>query len=214
MEIYWLGHSCFWLKGRQASIITDPFPPSLGYQIGRPSAHIVTVSHHHDDHNYVKGVSGSPRILDAPGEYEINGVYITAVPTYHDGRKGAVRGPNLAFVFEMEGLLLCHLGDLGHVPTSEQVELLSGVDVLMVPVGGHTTIDGATAAEVVRVLEPRVVIPMHYRTPVCLLPLDPVDRFLKEMEAGSLVPQAKLSLTHSSLPEATQVVLLAYRGAS
>ncbi|HXG41835.1 MAG TPA: MBL fold metallo-hydrolase [Dehalococcoidia bacterium] len=210
MEITWLGHSCFRLRGRQTTVITDPCPPSTGYQLGRPTAHIVTVSHQHEDHSYVQGVAGSPKVLDAPGEYDIAGTFVTAVPTYHDGRKGAARGPNLVFVLEMDGLTLCHLGDLGHLPTPEQVELLSGVDVLFVPVGGHGTLDGAQAAEVVSLLEPKVVIPMHYRTPACRLSLDPLDRFLKELDLEALEPQKRLSLTAGSLPETTEVVVLDY----
>lgn len=210
MEIVWLGHSCFRLRGRQTTIVTDPCPPSTGYSIGRTTAQIVTVSHHHEDHDYTAGVSGSPRVLDAPGEYDIDGVFLTAIPTYHDGRKGAARGPNLVFLIEMEGLTLCHLGDLGHLPTPEQVELLSGADVLFVPVGGHTTLDGAMAAEVVNLLEPKLVVPMHYRTPACQLSLDPLDRFLKEMDVEAAEPQKRLSITAGSLPESTQVVVLDY----
>jgi len=213
MEIVWLGHACFWLRGRNISIVTDPCPPSTGYDIGRLRAPIVTISHHHEDHDYLQAVVSPSFVLDAPGEYEISGVYITAVPTYHDGRQGAVQGPNLAFVLEMEGLVLCHLGDLGHLPNPEQVETLSGAHVLMVPVGGRTTIDGAQAAEVVRLLEPRIVIPMHYRTPVCRLPLEPLDRFLQEMEVERPEPQPKLNVTPSTLPEGTEVVVLSYRGA-
>jgi L-ascorbate metabolism protein UlaG (beta-lactamase superfamily) len=211
MEISWLGHSCFRLRGRQVTIITDPCPPSTGYQMGRPSAQVVTVSHQHEDHSYTQGVVGAARVLDAPGEYDIGGAFITAIPTYHDGRKGLARGPNLVFLLELEGLTLCHLGDLGHLPTPEQVELLSGADVLFVPVGGRTTLDGAQAAEVVSLLEPRVVIPMHYRTPACRLPLDPLDRFLKELDVEATEPQKRLSLTAGSLPEATQVVVLDYQ---
>jgi len=213
MEIFWLGHSCFWLRGRNIAIVTDPCPPSTGYQMGRPRAHIVTVSHHHEGHDYVQGVGGASFVLDAPGEYEIGGAYITAVPTYHDGERGAVRGPNLAFVLEMDGLVLCHLGDLGHLPTPEQVEVMSGAHVLMVPVGGHSTIDGAAAAEVVRLLEPHIVIPMHYRTAACRRPLDPLDRFLREMDVEAPEPQPKLNITPSSLPEGPEVVVLSYRGA-
>lgn len=211
MEISWLGHSCFRLRSRQVVIVTDPCPPSTGYNIGRPSAHIVTVSHQHEDHNYVSAVTGQPHVLDGPGEYDISGVFVTAIPTYHDGRKGAARGPNLVFLFEVEGLVLCHLGDLGHIPTPEQVEALSEVDVLFVPVGGHTTIDGAQAAEVVNLLEPKLVVPMHYRTPACKLSLDPLDRFLKEMDVTAVDPQPRLSLTSGTLPQETQVVVLDYR---
>src|SRR3990172_12365351 len=189
MEIVWLGHSCFRLRGREAVVITDPCPPSTGYSIGKPNADIVTISHHHEDHDYVKAVVGSPIVTDGPGEYEIRGAFITGIATYHDGRRGAVHGSNVAFVLEMEEMRVCHLGDLGHAPTAEQVEELSGADILLVPVGGLTTIDGAAAAEVVSLLEPRLVIPMHYRTEAAKAGLEPPDRFLKEMGAKAVEPQ-------------------------
>src|SRR3990172_6986696 len=192
MEIVWLGHSCFRLRGREASIVTDPCPPATGYNIGKPSADIVTISHPHEDHNYVKAVAGSPVVIDGPGEYEVHGAFITGVATYHDERRGAVRGGNVAFVLEMEEIRVCHLGDLGHTPTADQVEEMSGVDILLVPVGGRSTIDGAAAAEVVNLLEPRLVIPMHYATAAVTEKLETADRFLKEMGAKSLEPQPKL----------------------
>lgn len=211
MEILWLGHSCFRLRGREAVIVCDPCPPSTGYNIGKPTADIVTVSHHHQDHDHVKGVAGGPIVVDRPGEYEIRGVFITGIPTFHDARKGAVRGKNTAFVIEMEEMRVCHLGDLGHTPTPDQVEELSGVDILLVPVGGHSTIDGATAAEVVNLLEPRLVVPMHYRTEALKDGLDPLDRFLKEMGIKAVEPQPKLTASRSSLPHETQVLVLDYR---
>lgn len=212
MEIVWLGHSCFRIRGREATVLTDPCPPGSGYSIGKPGADIVTISHHHDNHDYVKAVSGSPRIIDGPGEYEIHGAFITGVATYHDAKKGAERGPNVAFVIEMEDIKVCHLGDLGHTPSAEQAEDMTGADVLLVPVGGETTIDGAKAAEIVSLLEARFVIPMHYATPAFKGKLEPPDRFLKEMGAAKLEPQAKLSISRSSIPADTQVVVLDYRG--
>ena len=211
MEILWLGHSCFRLRGREATILTDPCPPSSGYSIGKPTADIVTISHGHDGHNYLKAVAGSPVVIDGPGEYEIHGAFVTGVATYHDERQGALRGGNVAFVLEMEEIRVCHLGDLGHTPTADQVEEMSGVDILLVPVGGRTTIDGAAAAEVVNLLEPRLVIPMHYATAAVTEKLEPADRFLKEMGAKSLEPQPKLTVGRSSLPHETQVVLLDYK---
>jgi len=211
MEIVWLGHSCFRIRGREAAMITDPCPPSSGYNIGKPAAAIVTVSHDHEDHCYVKGVAGSPRLIDGPGEYEVEGIFITGVPTYHDSRQGALHGKNLAFILEVEDIRVCHLGDLGHTPTPEQVEELSDLDILLIPVGGHTTIDGAAAAEVVSLLEPRLVIPMHYRTDATKPQLDSLDRFLREMGLKSHEPQAKLSTSRASLPHETQVVVLDYR---
>lgn len=211
MEIVWLGHACFRLRAREAAVVADPCPPSTGYHIGRPSADIVTISHRHENHSYTRGVAGNPLEIDSPGEYEVHGVFITGIATYHDGRKGTVRGPNVAYVLEMEGMRVCHLGDLGHTPTPDQAEEMSGVDILLIPVGGHTTIDGPTAAEVVSLLEPRLVIPMHYRTDALRDRLDPVDRFLKEMGTKTVEPQPKLSVSRSSLPHETEVVVLDYK---
>jgi len=211
VEIVWLGHSCFRIRGREATVVTDPCPPASGYTIGKPTADIVTVSHPHENHSYVKAVAGHPVLLERPGEYEIHGAFVTGVGTYHDASKGADRGPNVTFVVEMEDLRVCHLGDLGHTPTPDQVEELSGVGVLFIPVGGNTTIDGATAAEVVNIIEPAIVIPMHYRTEVSKGELAPLDRFLKEMGAKDLEPQPKLAVNRSSLPHETQVLLLDYR---
>jgi L-ascorbate metabolism protein UlaG (beta-lactamase superfamily) len=208
VEIVWLGHSCFRLRGREASIVTDPCPPSTGYSIGKPTADIVTVSHQHEDHRYLKPVAGNPVVIEGPGEYEIHGAFVTGIQTYHDGRRGAERGGNIVFILEMEEIRVCHLGDLGHTPTADQVEEMSGADVLLVPVGGSTTIDGAAAAEVVSLLEPRLVIPMHYGTEAAKDGLEPPDRFLKNMEAKTVEPQAKLTVSRSSLPHETQVVLL------
>lgn len=211
MEITWLGHSCFRIRGREAAIVTDPCPPSSGYTIGKPTANIVTVSHAHENHSFVKAVAGKPVLIERPGEYEIHGAFVTGIRTYHDERKGETRGANLSFVVEMENVRVCHLGDLGHTPTPDQVEEMSGVGVLLVPVGGQTTIDGATAAEVVNIIEPRIVIPMHYRTEVTKGDLSPIDRFVKEMGAKDLEPQPKLAITRASLPQEMQVVLLDYR---
>ncbi len=211
MEITWLGHSCFRIRGREATIVTDPCPPSSGYAIGKPTANIVTVSHDHENHSYVKGVAGKPAILERPGEYEIHGAFMTGVGTYHDTQKGAVYGPNVCFVIEMEDVRVCHLGDLGHTPTAAQVEEMSGAGVLLIPVGGLTTIDAATAAEVVNIIEPAIAVPMHYRTESAQSQLATLDRFLKEMGAKDLEPQPKLTVTSRSLPHETQVILLDHR---
>ena len=214
MEITWLGHSCFRMRGRDATIVTDPCDKSTGYNISRPTADIVTVSHQHDDHCHLKAVAGSPFVIDGAGEYEIHGAFITGIGTYHDNSKGADRGHNVAFVMELEDMRVCHLGDLGHVPTAAQVEELSGVDILLAPVGGGSTIGGAAAAETVSLLEPKLVIPMHYQTPATKEQLEPLDRFLKEMGAPGAMDekQPKLSVTKSTLPHETKVTVLDYRG--
>ncbi|MCH7617040.1 MAG: MBL fold metallo-hydrolase [Chloroflexi bacterium] len=212
MEIVWLGHSSFRIRAREATVITDPCPPSTGYDIGKPTADVVSLSHAHDDHTYLKAVAGKPIVVDGPGEYEISGAFLTAIPTYHDGEKGGERGKNLVFVIEMEGIKICHLGDLGHVPTADQAEGMTGADVLMIPVGGDSTIDGAKAAEIVPTLDARIVIPMHYKTPVSKGDLESADRFLKEMQATAVQAQPKLSLSYNTVPSDTQVILLDYRG--
>ena len=191
-------------------IITDPYPPSLGYSLGKPNARIVTVSHQHPSHSYVQGVGGEPREVNRPGEYEISGVLIIGIATFHDAEKGSKRGKNTVYLMEVDGVSICHLGDLGHVLTAEQVEEIDNVDVLMLPVGGVSTIDASMAAEVIRQLGPKAVIPMHYKTPALKRELAPVDRFLKEMGMEEIKSQPKLSITKSSLPVSTQVFLLDY----
>jgi len=210
MEISWLGHSCFRIRGSHATIITDPYLPSLGYSLGKPTARIVTISHQHPGHSYVQGVGGEPKPVSGPGEYEISGVLIIGIATFHDRERGRRRGKNTVYLIEVDNIAVCHLGDLGHVLTVEQVEELGDVDVLLLPVGGVSTINAPMAAEVVRQLEPKVVVPMHYKTEVLNWELEPVERFLKEIGMERVVSQPKLSFTRSSLPASTQVFLLNY----
>lgn len=208
MEIYWLGYSCFRLKGKNTTVITDPYPPELSYSLDKPAAHIVTVSHSHPGHSYTRAIAGDPRIISSPGEYEIGGVLIIGLSTFHDNEKGAVHGKNTVFAIEVDDVNICHLGDLGHPLTANQIEELGNVDVLLIPVGGKTTISASQAAALVRSLEPKVIIPMHYKTLNLTVDLDPVDKFLKEMGVTEAVPQPKFSITRSSLPATPQVVVL------
>jgi L-ascorbate metabolism protein UlaG (beta-lactamase superfamily) len=210
MDITWLGHSCFRLKGSHTTVITDPYPPGLGYSLGKPAAHIVTVSHQHEGHSYVQGISDEPRRVTGPGEYEISGVLIIGIATFHDREKGRERGKNTVYVVEIDEISICHLGDLGHVLNAEQVEEIDKVDVLLLPVGGVSTIGASMAAEIVRQLEPKVVIPMHYKTQALSRGLEPVERFLNEIGIKQIDPQPKLSVTRSNLPPTIQVFLLDY----
>ena len=210
MDISWLGHSCFRIRGSHATVITDPYSPDLGYSLGRPTADIVTVSHQHVGHSYVQGIGGEPRLVTGPGEYEISGILIIGIATFHDAEGGKERGRNTVYLMEVDEVSVCHLGDLGHVLTAEQVEELGNVDVLLLPVGGVSTINAPMAAEVVRQLEPKAVVPMHYKTPALSWELQPVERFLKEIGIKDINPQPKLSFTRSSLPASTQVFLLDY----
>ncbi len=205
-----MGHACFRIKGSKAAVITDPFSPGLGYSLGNPIASIVTMSHQHEGHSYAEGIGGEPRPITGPGEYEISGVLVIGMPTFHDGEEGKGRGKNTIYLMTVDGVTIGHLGDLGHVLTAAQVEEIGNVDVLLLPVGGVSTIDAATAAKVVRQLEPKVVIPMHYKTEALIRELEPVEKFLTEMGVKGLNPQPKLSLTRSNLPATTQVCLLSY----
>ncbi|MFC1992368.1 MBL fold metallo-hydrolase [Chloroflexota bacterium] len=210
MDINWLGHSCFKIKCNHGTVITDPYSPDLGYSLGNTNAHVVTVSHQHVGHSYTQGISDEPKLVTGPGEYEINGILIIGIATFHDDENGKKSGKNTVYVVEADDVSVCHLGDLGHVLTAGQVEEIDNVDVLLLPVGGVSTINARMAAEVVRQLEPKVVIPMHYKTPALSRELEPVEKFLKEIGVKETEPLPKLSFTKSSLPLSTQVFLLSY----
>lgn len=208
MEISWLGYSCFRLKGKSATVITDPYPPGLGYNPGKLEASIVTVSHNHPDHSYVQDIGGSPKFIFRPGEYEISGVLIIGMSTFHDDENGLTQGKNTVYAIEVDDVTVCHLGDLGHPLSTKQIEDLGTVDVLLVPVGGGTTINASQAAALVRSLEPKIVIPMHYKTLTLTKELESADKFLKEMGVKEAIPVPKLVVTRANLPLTTQVMLL------
>ena len=208
MDITWLGHSCFLVRGKEKTIITDPYHPDLGYRLGEPEADIVTISHSHPGHSYIEGVANDPRQIRIPGEYEIGGTVITGVASFHDNKKGEVRGKNTIYVIEMDGVTLCHLGDLGHPLDSHLIEELGDIGVLFLPVGEVSTIPIDTAMEIVRQLEPPIVVPMHYKTEAFTGNLGPVSKFLDTMRIKDLEARPKLSITSSSLLGSTQIVVL------
>ena len=208
MEITWYGQSCFRIRERGCTVLTDPYSPDIGLRVPRLTATIITVSHQHEDHNNTKAVRGSAYVIHGPGEYEVGGVFVIGVPTFHDTKGGQERGKNTAYVIEMGDVRLCHLGDLGHVPSQEQIEQFSDMDVLFVPVGGRATLTGARAAEVVTLLEPKLVIPMHYKVPQISANLDTAKRFLREMAVDAPEKAESLKIDKRSLGENTQVVLL------
>jgi L-ascorbate metabolism protein UlaG (beta-lactamase superfamily) len=208
VEITWLGHACFRIKGSQAVVITDPFPPDLGYSLGNQTANVITVSHDHPSHSYVQGIKGEPRVVRRPGEYEIAGVLILGLSTYHDAVKGQTRGKNTIYLMEVDGMAVCHLGDIGHVLGDDAIEEMGNVDILLLPVGGGSTVGPSMAAEIIRKVEPKVVIPMHYKTPSIKRDLEPVENFLKEMGAAAVEPRSKLNISKSNLPISTQVYVL------
>jgi len=210
MEITWLGHSCFLIRGKEKTIITDPCHPDLGYRLGEPEADIATLSHFHPGHSYIEGVANEPKQIKSPGEYEIGGIFITGVATFHDDKKGELKGKNTIYVIEMEGITLCHLGDLGHPLDPHLIEEIGDINILFLPVGEVSTMPIDTAVEIVRQLEPPIVIPMHYKTEAFTGDLSPVDKFLDKMRIRELEARPKLSITSSSLPSSTQTIVLNY----
>jgi len=215
MEITWYGHSCFRLTERGlATVVTDPFDhQAAGYQPLKLRADIVTVSHEAPGHNFVNGVKGYSHMLTGPGEYEIGGVFITGVQTNGHGKHTSEEPRNTLYVFDYEGVTVAHLGDLRRVPTQTEVEALGTVHVALVPVGGGGGLNAAKAAEVVSLLEPGYVIPMHFGTPAGLIKLAPLNKYLKEMGLGSVEAQPSLKVTRSTVPEETRVVVLSYEHA-
>ncbi len=211
MEITWYGRACFRLKGREATVITDPCPPSTGFVAGKHDVDLLTMSHAHADHAYTRSITAG-LTLTRPGEYEFHDLLVTGVRTFHDGERGAQRGENIVFVAEVDGVHVCHLGDLGHLLTEEQLAELGPVDVLLVPAGGQFTITPAEAAEVVSQVSPRIVIPMHYQVDGGSTDLLGVDTFLHEIGAADAARQPKAVVTPSNLPSETQVVVLEARG--
>jgi L-ascorbate metabolism protein UlaG (beta-lactamase superfamily) len=170
MEIQYVGHSCFRLRGKEGIVITDPFHPSVGFPMPSLKADVVTVSHSHADHNNIPAVKPTqqrarPFIIEQAGEYEVSGISVYGYPTWHDNEQGAERGSNIAFSIFLDDVHILHLGDLGHLLDSKTLEAIPEVDILLCPVGGVYTIDSKQAAETISSIEPSVVIPMHYRTP-------------------------------------------------
>ena len=211
MEIYWLGHGCFRMRGRDATVLTDPCPPSTGYKIGKINADIVTISRNHPESSFRDAATGEPKFLTGPGEYEIGGVMITAIDTDGADRSDG-HSRNVAFVMDIDDVKVCHLGDIGRVPSGDEVEELSTADILMVPVGGGRFLGAEKAAEIVSLIEPKIVIPMLYKTEASKGDFESVERFVKEMGAEAKAPESRLSITKSGLPQDTTLVLLGYRG--
>lgn len=210
MDIAWHGHACFRLRGRETTVVTDPYDRSLGFPPLKLAADLVTVSHddpHHATMGAVQATSGRVRRIDGPGEYEVAGALVEGVATYRDKQHGQVHGKNTAFLIHVDDMSVCHLGALAHTLSANQIEALKDADVLLVPVGGGMVLSATEAAEVVSQLEPRIVIPMYYGTPA--MNLETVDRFCKELAVEDMTVQPRLSINRSGLPDETRVVLLA-----
>lgn len=209
MDITWLGQACFRIKGKNATVVTDPYSDSFtGLKLPLTEADVVTVSHDHEDHNFTSAIKGDPFVLKGPGEYEVKGVNIVGVDSFHDDKQGSERGRNTVFNLEVDGVRIAHLGDLGHTLTNEQLEDLGDVDILLIPVGSVYTIDAALAAKISSSIEPKVIIPMHYKIEGLKAPLEGVEKFLKEMGKEDITPAPKLTITKEKLPEEPTIVLL------
>ena len=217
MTITYHGHSCFKLRGKNGAVVTDPYDDSVGFSLPSLSADIITVSHDHKDHNQVNRVSGTARrqrpfIINQLGEYEIGGISVFGVKSYHDEVMGAERGLNSIFTIVVDGIRVCHLGDLSHELTEKEISDIGNVDVLLVPVGGVFTINAKQAVMVTRAIEPSFVIPMHYNTQAhdqkTFGELQGGESFLKEFGADSVTTVDKLKLEGDRLPEEIEVVVL------
>ncbi|HVD02006.1 MAG TPA: MBL fold metallo-hydrolase [Candidatus Dormibacteraeota bacterium] len=210
MDVTWHGISCFRLRGKNANVVTDPYPSAAGARLPRLEADLVTLSHSHPNHSNLDAIANKDAfVVDGPGEYEVKGITVFGIRSFHDSVAGAEQGQNTIYVLEIDDVRLCHLGDLGHTLDDETVEAIgTPVDVLMVPVGGGKALAAARAAEVVRAIEPRWVVPMHYGLPGFKVDLEEVDTFLKEMGVTEVTAQPKLVVQYSGSGEGDTKVFL------
>ncbi len=214
MRIQWHGHSCFTLQTNSGFLgVTDPCDPQTGYAVHIENPDAVTLSHGHHDHNYLPAVTGNPEVIQTKGLFRIKDVQIQGFPSYHDKQSGALRGPNMIYLFEGDGIRVLHLGDLGHLPSNELVREIGAIDILLCPVGGIYTIDAPEAVQTIRLLQPRICIPMHYQTKLLAFSLAPVRNFLdlcsntafKIRNLNTTLFDTEKDLDHSS---ETEIVIL------
>lgn len=212
MVITWQGHSCFKIQDRVGTdgitLVTDPFDKAVGLKVPNFEADIVTISHDHHDHNNSAALRGNPFVIKTAGEFDIKDILIEGILSYHDDKKGAERGNNIIYRIEIDDITVCHLGDLGHILETKQLERLEGIDVLLIPVGGKYTLDAKLAVEVISQIEPRIIIPMHYKTEDSTADIDGVERFIKEL---GITPtyEEKLKISKKDLPsEDMELVIL------
>lgn len=211
MKIRYFGHSCFKITlSSGVSVVTDPFDQTVGYSLPETDADIVTSSHSHFDHNYFKAIRGNFKIVNTPGEHDVNGVNIKGISTFHDDEHGAKRGKNIVFVIDADNIKVCHAGDLGHILTDDMVKEIGDIDVLMIPVGGYYTIDDRQAVKVIEQLKPKLTIAMHYRTTNVNLPIETVDNFLK-MTGGQKIQSNEIEIKKDDLEGKSEVIALNYK---
>lgn len=210
MKITWHGQSCFKIITQDTTIITDPFSKDIGLKPPHCEANIVTVSHDHPDHNNVSALRGEPFVIKGAGEYELRDIVILGINSFHDQKEGKERGSNTIYIIEAEdNIRICHLGDLGQKElTDEQIDAIGDIDILMIPVGGVYTIDSEEAANIINAIEPKIVIPMHYKIPGLNIKLGGIDDFLKEMGAGKEVVEQLIVKKKDLTKEETKVLVM------
>ncbi|HNZ86570.1 MAG TPA: MBL fold metallo-hydrolase [bacterium] len=201
MKISWLGHSCFKIKCKEIDLVIDPYSDSIGIKMPKVKADAVLVTHNHDDHNNISAITGNPLIINGPGEYEMKGTFIYGKRAYHDNKNGLERGAITIYLIEEAGITVAHLGDFNQDDlVDEQMEFLKNVDVLLVPVGGTYSLNSDGAIKIINEIEPRVIIPMHYKCPGVKISLDGVDKFINEI---GLSPEKldEFKISKESLPQ-------------
>jgi len=214
MKVKWYGHAAFLITSDQGvKIITDPYEPggfggAIGYGQIPDEADIVLVSHDHADHNYIQGLRGKPQVAMGTGSHRVKGLEIKGIAAYHDGHQGSERGPNTIFCFQVDGLRLCHLGDLGYVPNEQEAKQVGPVDLLLMPVGGVYTIDPVQAGQTAQRLNPRITIPMHYKTPQCGFPLARVEDFTSGKPAVRVLKGSEVEVQKETLPKNPEIIIL------
>lgn len=216
MKIKWYGHSAFLItSGQGVKIITDPYEPGafggqLSYGKITDQADLVLISHDHADHNYTKDLPGSPQIIKGSGLKTIKGIPVKGVPTFHDPSQGSERGANTILMFTVDGVQVCHLGDLGHVLSQKELTEIGPVDLLLTPVGGFYTIDAKEATQIAEAMKPRVLIPMHFKTEKCGFPIAPVEDFLKGKVRVQRPGASEVTFEKTTLPQPTEIVVLTH----
>lgn len=195
MQIKWLGHSSFLITTSSGKkILTDPFDDSIGYKIYKGDADLVTISHHHFDHDYTSALKGDSQIIDTVGIFNKCGIDFQGIPSFHDKYQGAKRGENIIFVFQIDGYTICHLGDLGYELSKTEIDKLGDVDILMIPTGGNFTITAIEATRLALSINSHIVIPMHYKTPSLSFPLAGVEDFVMDMKNGEKLDSNTLNI--------------------